>query len=213
MYMDEIARLNGGRDAIQLDFVERIRTPRWIMRLAIKLHLRGLSLSNTVSIFDNFGVNRARSTVHNWVQKADLKPRGGREPAKIALDETVVKVNGERHWLFAAVEPDTNVILHLRVFSLRNLGATKQFLRELREKHDIENAEFFVDGAPWLQSGLHELGMHFRHETFGERNPVERVFQEIKRRTKQFYNTFSHAAPTTVENWLQALAWAENVLI
>ena len=86
------------------------------------------------------------------------------------------------------------------------------FLAELAEKHHVEDAEFLVDGAPWLQAGLFELGMHFRHETFGERNPVERVFQEIKRRTEQFYNNFSHADPATVENWLQAIAWAENTL-
>jgi len=55
--------------------------------------------------------------------------------------------------------------------------------------------------------------MHFRHETLGEHNPVERVFKEIKRRTKQSYNTFAHAAPETVENWVQALAWARNALI
>ncbi|APE95706.1 transposase [Halodesulfurarchaeum formicicum] len=47
------------------------------------------------------------------------------------------------------------------------------FLRELNEKHEIENADFLVDGAPWLQARLHELGMHFWHESFGERNPVE----------------------------------------
>jgi hypothetical protein len=33
---------------------------------------------------------------------------------------------------------------------------------------------------------LFELGMHFRHETFNEYNPVESVFQEIKRRITQF---------------------------
>ncbi len=55
------------------------------------------------------------------------------------------------------------------------------FLRELREKHDIEDSEFFVDGAPWLHARLFELGMHVRHETFGDRNSVESIFQEIKR--------------------------------
>lgn len=46
------------------------------------------------------------------------------------------------------------------------------FLQELADKHDIDDVEFFVDGAPWLHAGLHELGMHFRHETPGVRNPV-----------------------------------------
>jgi len=55
--------------------------------------------------------------------------------------------------------------------------------------------------------------MHFRHETFGERNPVERVFQDVKRRTEQFYNCVSHAQLETVESWLLALAWALDNLL
>jgi len=100
--MPEIARLSGGSDAIELEFVEREATPTELMELAIHPHLGGLSLSNTVSVLDSFGVSRARSTVHNWVQKANLKPRSGRDPAKIILDETVVNVNDNRYWLVAA---------------------------------------------------------------------------------------------------------------
>ena len=211
--MLEIARLGGGSEAFELDFVERVATPKRFMKLAIQLHLGGLSLAKTVSILDTLGIDRARSTVHNWVQKADLEPLDGRDPDKIALDETVVKVNDERFWLNSAVDPDTNAFLHVRLYPSRNIALTKRFLPELRERHSNEDAEFFVDGAPWLQAGLFELGMHFRHETHGDRNLVERVFQGIKRRTNQFYNTFSHADPGTVENWLQALAFAWNQLI
>jgi len=57
--------------------VEREATPTEIMELAIHLHLGCLSPSKTVSTIDNFGMNRARSTVHNWEYMADLKPRGG----------------------------------------------------------------------------------------------------------------------------------------
>ena len=211
--MHEISRLSGGSDATELDFVEQEATSIEMMELAIHLHHGGLSLSNTVSILDRFGVDRARSTVHNWVQKADLEPRGGRAPAQIALDETVVKVNGDRFWLIAAVDPDTNVILHVGLYASRNTAITKLFLRELQDKHAIDDAEFLVDGAPWLHAGLFELGMHFRHETHGNRNPVERVFQEIKRRTTQFHNTFSHASPESAEEWLQAISRAWNQLI
>ena len=210
--MLENARLSDGSEAIQLEFVERVATPKRIMKLAIRLHLCGLSLSNTVSVIESFGVTRAKSTIHNWVQKADLEPIDGRDPDKVALDETVVKVNGERFWLYAAVDPETNEILHIGLYSARTAVATKLFLRELQKKHSIDDAEFFVDGAPWLHAGLFELGMHFRHETHGDRNPVERVFQEIKRRTDQFYNNFPNAEPETVESWLNALAWGQNEL-
>jgi transposase-like protein len=176
------------------------------MKLALQLYLSGLSLTNTVSILDELCVNRARSTVHNWVQQPDLEPEAGQDPDRIALDETVVKVNGERFWLYAAVEPRSSVTFHVRLYPTRYIVTTKIFLRELAEKHDVDDAEFLVDGAPWLRAGLFERGMHFRHEAFGERNPVEREFQEIKRLTDQFYNTFSRASPESVENWLRALS-------
>jgi len=63
--MPENDRLNGCLDEIDLDFVEREATPRLLMKLNIQLHLAGLSLSNTVSFLEVFGVERVRSTAHN----------------------------------------------------------------------------------------------------------------------------------------------------
>ena len=83
------------------------------MKLSIQLHLAGLSLSNTVSILEVFGVERARSTVHNWAHKADLQPGSGRFPDHVAVDETVIQLNDERYWLYAAVDPETNELLAL----------------------------------------------------------------------------------------------------
>jgi transposase-like protein len=62
--MLETARLDGTSDAIQLEFVERVATPIPVMKLAIHLHLVGLSLRKTVIFLENFGVERSRSTVH-----------------------------------------------------------------------------------------------------------------------------------------------------
>ncbi|UWG48122.1 Transposase [Halanaeroarchaeum sp. HSR-CO] len=42
---------------------------------------------------------------------------------------------------------------------------------------------------------------------------VQRVFQEIIRRTNHFYNTFSRASVESAENWFKALAWVWNQLI
>jgi hypothetical protein len=85
----ESARLNGSLDQIELDFVEREATSQLLMKLSIQLHLAELSLSNTVYILDIFGVERARSTVHNWVHKADLQPDSGRSPDHVVVDDTV----------------------------------------------------------------------------------------------------------------------------
>ena len=87
------------------------------------------------------------------------------------------------------------------------------FLQELREKHQIDDSLILVDGAPWLQAACHHLGLRFQHETHGNRNSVERVFKELKRRTEAFANHFRHAEPETAESWLQAFAVCWNQLI
>jgi len=46
--MAEITRLSGRSDWIELDFVERERTPSELMQLSIQFHLARLSLSNTI---------------------------------------------------------------------------------------------------------------------------------------------------------------------
>jgi len=111
------------------------------MELAINLHLGGLFLSNIVSILGRSGFDGTRSTLHDEVQKVALEPRGGRYPAQNALDETVIKVNGERFWLVAAMDPYTNVILHGKLYPARNTALIKMFLRELQVKHAIDDAE------------------------------------------------------------------------
>ena len=71
------------------------------------------------------------------------------------------------------------------------------FLSDLREKHQVDDAIFLVDGAPWLQAACHRDGLRFQHVTHGNRNAIERVFPEVKRRTNQFSNTFSHVKQST----------------
>ena len=95
--MPENDRLSGCLDEFDLEFVEREATPRFLMKLSIQLHLAELSLSNTVLVLEIFGVKRARSTVHNWVHKADLQPESGRSPDQVAVDETVIQIDDEQY--------------------------------------------------------------------------------------------------------------------
>ena len=230
--MSKNARLNGCLDEIELGFVEREATPRLLMKLGIQLHLTGLSLSNTVSILEIFGVKRARSTVHNWVHKAELQPESGRSPDHVAVDETVIRLNKEQYWLYAAVDPETNELLHTKLEPTRTNVLAHAFFAELREKHDVDdvprnqrflvcerdamrlvNAVFLVDGAAPLKDACHRHGLDFRYEKHGNRNSVERVFREVKRRTICFSNCFSNAEADTAENWLRSFAFAWNQLI
>ncbi|SEH68506.1 Transposase (or an inactivated derivative) [Halopenitus malekzadehii] len=211
--MPENTRLNGNIDQIDLEFVEREATPRLLMKLSIQLHLAGLSLSNTVSILEIFGVERARSTVHNWVHKADLQPESGRCPDHVAVDETVIQLDDEQYWLYAAVDPETNELLHTKLEPTTTKVLAYSFLTELSEKHDVSDAVFLVDGSHSLQDACQRHGFDFRYEKHGNRNAVERVFREIKRRTLCFSNCFSNAETETADNWLRSFSFAWNQLI
>jgi len=57
--MPENDRLNDCLNEIDLGFVKREMTPKLMVKLSIQLHLAGLSLSDTVSILEIFGVCRA----------------------------------------------------------------------------------------------------------------------------------------------------------
>jgi len=211
--MPENDRLNGCLDEINLEFVEREATPRLLMKLSIQLHLAGLSLSNTVSILEVFGVERARSTVHNWVHKADLQPESGRCPDHVAVDETVIQLDDERYWLYAAVDPETNELLHTKLKPTTTKVLAHSFLTELSEKHDVSDAVFLVDGSHSLQNACQRHGFDFRYEKHGNRNAVERVFREIKRRTICFSNCFSNAEADTADDWIRSFSFAWNQLI
>jgi transposase-like protein len=172
--MQELARLGGSSAGIELEFVEQESTPERAMELGIQLHAAGLSLADTTSVLAGVGVDHARSTVHNWVQKAGLQPKNGKAPDQVAVDETVIRLNDQRFWLYAAVDPAADEFLHVRLYPTRTTALTEQFLAELTEKHDADDAVFLVDGAPWLKAACHDLGLRFRWVTHGNRKAVER---------------------------------------
>jgi len=197
-----IRRLNGSTEWIDLEVVERERTPEQVSEVDIQLRIAGLSLSNTKQYVDGLGVEGNGPAIHNWIQKADLQPVGGGVPNQIAVDETVIRITDERHWLYAAVHPETNEYLHFWLFQTRNTQRTVLFLRELREKQQVEQATVLVDGAQYLTAALERFGLRSQMSHHGNRNSMERVFREGKRRTSSFSNTFDNVESPTAESWL-----------
>ena len=127
------------------------------------------------------------------MQKAELQPTSDATPDHIATDETVIQVGDERRWLYAAVNPETNEFLHVRLFSTRATRLTVLFLRELRQIVPVTHAAILVDNAHHLKAALSRLGLRFQMRHHGNRNAAERVFREVKRRISSFSNTFSRA--------------------
>jgi transposase-like protein len=70
--------------------------------------------------------NVGKSSVHYWVEKfKDVLEYNKKNVkklviARLAVDETVLKYNGRKCYLFAALDIERNKIIHLRVYPTRN---------------------------------------------------------------------------------------------
>jgi len=125
----------------------------------------------------------------------------------------VIQLNGERYWLYAAIDPETNKLLHTKLRPTTTKVLVHPFLTELDEKHDVDDPVFLVNGSKSLQVTCHRHGFDFRYEEHGNRNAVEIAFREVKRRTVCFSNCFSNAEAETADDWLRSFSFAWNQLI
>jgi transposase-like protein len=50
------------------------------------------------------------------------------------------------------------------------------------------------------------LGITYFHETFGNRNKIERWFRELKNRTKRFHNNVNSETRKSIEEIAKAVA-------
>lgn len=82
--------------------------------------------------------------------------------ARTAVDETVIQVNDDRCWLYAAVDPATDQLHHVRLFHGQNTERPLSFLRELTATPPVEDATFLVDAARCLRAALDRLGLDYR---------------------------------------------------
>ena len=144
----------------------------------------------------------------------------------------MIQLDEEYYWLYAAVDPESNELLYTALEPTTNNTFTRSFFADLREKHNVDdvtrnrrflvgerdasrlvNAVFLADGSHSLKDVCNRYGLDFRYERHGNRNGVERIFSEVKRRTYSFSNCFSHAAADTADDWFKSFAFAWHQLI
>ena len=201
--MAEFDRLSGSITWIDLSFVERRRTPEWAIEVGIRCHLAGMSLRDASQHLERLGVDRSHVAIHEWVHKAELQPISTVTEDQIAVDEKMIRLNGDDHWLYGAVDPETNEIIHVSLFPATTKQTTRWFLAELHRQCRLDDVVFLVDGASYLGTVLDDDGYRFQVMSNGNRNAIERVFCEIERRTSSFANGFSHVTLETAQSWLE----------
>ncbi|SFS67529.1 IS6 family transposase [Halostagnicola kamekurae] len=179
---------------------ERTATP--VRAFAVRLHQTGCSLRETTTILAELGVKRSHGAVWNWVHRlADSRydpPTA--TPSRVAVDETAIKINGERSWLYAAIDIETKLILDVALFGRHGTDPAAAFLHRLREKHDLSDAEFLVDQFGY-RTALSRLGLSGRVE-YTDRNLIEKWFHTLKMRIDRFHNSWV-GSRSSVREWLE----------
>src|SRR6056297_4194463 len=151
------------------DVWENERTPTPVRRFGVRLHAAGLSIRNTVVILDLLGVDRSHGAVWNWVHtlsEAQSDPPTA-SPSRVAVDEKQIEVDGEKKWLYAAIDTESKLMLDIDVYSRRGIDPAAAFLHRLTEEHDVSDTEFLVDGGGYLTA-------LFRHDLSGQLNYTDR---------------------------------------
>ena len=104
-------------------------------------------------------------------------------------------------------------ILHKTLKSTTNKVIAHAFVAELREKHDVEDAVFLIDGSHSLKDACRGHGLDLKYEQHGNRSSVEHIVLRDKTMKCQLSNWFSNAEEDTADNWLRSFAFAWNQLI
>lgn len=134
MPVAETDRPNGRTELIDSEFVERQRPPESAIQTRTWLHLAVLSISNTKYCIEMLAGERSQVAMHDLVWRANLQPDSDVGPNQICVDETIIRVDGHRHWPYASVESDSNQICHIQPLSTQTTQFTLLFCRDTREK-------------------------------------------------------------------------------
>jgi transposase-like protein len=176
---------------------------------SVILFIAGLSLRDLSERLCLTGASR--ESVRIWVHRfsSSFKP-SKRARRLVAVDESVLKINGQTCYLWAAIDVDTNEILAVYASRGRGIPNAIKFLKMVLRSCDGKPI-VVVDRGPWYRWALERLGMTYFHETFGNRNRIERWFRELKNRTKRFYNNVNSKTLKSLEELVTAIAIMHNI--
>jgi putative transposase len=177
---------------------------------SVILFIAGLSLRD---VSERFCLTFAsRESVRIWAHRSSslFKP-SKRVRRLVAVDETVLKINGRICYLWAAIDVDTNEILAVYASRGRGIPNAIKFLKMVLRSCDGKPI-VVVDRGPWYRWALERLGITYFHETFGNRNKIERWFRELKNRTKRFYNNVNSKTLKSIEEIATAVAIVHNLV-
>ncbi|SDE47750.1 IS6 family transposase [Ruegeria marina] len=150
------------------------KTSREIIRLAVMMYVRfPLSLRNVEDLLHERGIDVSHEAVRFWWHRfgpmfaAEIRKRrieGMRSSQwRWHLDEMFVKINGERYYLWRAVDHEGEV-LESFVTKTRDKRAALKFLKKAMRKHGRPEV-IVTDRLRSYGAALREIGAAHRRET------------------------------------------------
>jgi putative transposase len=144
------------------------KTSPEIIRLAVMLYIRfPLSLRNVEDLLHERGIDVSHETIRFWwhrfgpmfaaeIRRKRIDKLRAFSNWRWHVDEVFVKINGERHYLWRAVDHEGEM-LEAIVTRRRNKKAALKFLRKLMRRYGRPQ-EIVTDRLPSYRAALRELG-------------------------------------------------------
>ena len=151
------------------------KTSPEIIRLAVMMYVRfPLSLRNVEDLLHERGIDISHETVRYWwnrfgplfaseIRKKRLHPISNHSNWRWHLDEVFVKINGETHYLWRAVDHEGEV-LETFVSKRRDRKAALGFLKKIMKRHGQPKA-IVTDKLPSYRAALKMIGNEGIQET------------------------------------------------
>ena len=163
-----------------------------VIRLAVMLYVRfPLSLRQVEDLLYERGVDVCHETVRYWWNRfgplfaAEIRKRrvhhGSFSNWRWHLDEVFVRINGETHYLWRAVDHEGEV-LEVLATKRRDRRAALRFLRKVMKQYGRPKV-IVTDKLPSYRAAMKEMGIDRRQVT-GQwlNNPAENSHQPFRRR-------------------------------
>jgi transposase-like protein len=171
----------------------RHRFPADVIRQAVWLYFRfTLSFRDVEDLMAERGIEVSYETIRCWTRKfGRLFARNfrGTRPGPTGrwhLDEMVVRIGGQRMFLWRAVD-DEGEVLDMLVQKRRNKLAAMRLLRKLLRRQGIHPQSFSTDGLASYRAAFSDFGCAGRHRPgrLRDNNRAENSHLPIRRRERQ----------------------------
>jgi transposase-like protein len=172
---------------------KRHRFPPETIRLAVWLYFRfTTSLRDVEDLLAERGIDVSYETVRCWANKfgpaiaANIRRARGRADNVWHLDEMVVRINGERMFMWRAVDKEAEV-LDVLVQRRRHKGAALKLLRKLLKRQGQAPEEIVTDGLASYGAAMKMLGLKSRHRPgrLRDNNRAENSHLPVRRRERK----------------------------